>query len=75
MRPSVAHVSIRCIEPDSKYLLQFEEANVSEILTTVEAAIKRAGELVVEETRFTLYSNEGDALVAGTLFPNEFSGG
>jgi hypothetical protein len=72
MQPSIGQVSIRCLEAEVKYLLQFEGSDVSETLPSIEEAVRRAGELVVEETRFTIYDQEGNGLVMGTLFPHEF---
>ena len=73
MVPSKGHVSIRCIETDAKYRVEFEEAGIAQMVASVEDAVMRAGELVVEETQFTLYSKDGEALVTGTLYPNELS--
>jgi len=72
VQSSVGHVSIRCLEPDAKYLLQFDGVDVSEIVRSVGDAMKRAGELVVEETRFTIYDEAGEGLITGRLFPHEF---
>lgn len=62
-------VAIRCIVQDIKYLVQFEGSDVSATAASVEDAILQAGQLVVEETVFTLYGVDGEALVTGTLFP------
>jgi hypothetical protein len=62
-------LSIRCIETDAKYILQFEGANWSEEFSTMENAVLRAGAIVVEETRLTIYDHSGKAVVLTNLFP------
>ena len=68
-------VAIRCIVPEIKYVVQFEGSDVRVTAPSVEDAVLRAGELVVEETVFTLYGVDGEALVTGTLFPSATPGG
>lgn len=69
MHGSIGKLAIRCIPPDSQYVLQFEGADWSETYPTIEAAVLRAGKLVVEETELTLYDQSGEGRVLTILFP------
>ena len=69
----LAHISIRCVKVNSEYQIQFDGVDVRETCPSVEEAIDRAGRLVLKETRFTLYSESGEATVTGTLYPRWFS--
>ena len=67
--PKLPLLSIHCIEPDAKYNLQFDDGNWSEEFSTMENAVLRAGSIVVEETKLTIYDSNGVAVVTTTLFP------
>ncbi len=69
MQTSTGKLCIQCVEVDARYTLQFEGADWSETFPTIEAAIRRAGQLVVEETQVMVYDVAGRGIVATTLFP------
>lgn len=75
MRNSLSKLAIRCLETDAKYTLQFEGADWSETHPTIEAAILRAGEIVVEETTLLIYDIHGQPVVTTTLHPLPGDGG
>ena len=72
MQSSTGKIFIRCLEVDAKYVLQFEGVgDWSESFPSIEAAIRRAGQLVVEETKVIAYDVAGQGVVVTTLFPLE----
>ena len=71
MEPSTGKLFISCVDVDSKYTLQFEGMDWSESFPSIEAAIRRAGELVVEETKVIVYDAAGRGVIVTTLFPLE----
>ena len=74
MRKSVASITIRCVEPEVQYVLQFAGANWSETFPSMEAAVLRAAQLVVEETDLTFYDATGKGTVVTRLFPLPIQG-
>jgi hypothetical protein len=69
MYQSTGKISICCVKVDAKYTLQFQGVDWSETVPSLEAAIRRAGELIVEETEVTVYDATGVGVVVTTLFP------
>lgn len=69
MEISTGTLCIRCADGGANCSLQFLGAEWSETHPSIEAAIRRAGELVVEETRVVVYDSTGVGVVVTTLFP------
>jgi len=69
MEPSTGTIFIRCVKVDAEYTLEFAGIVWSETWPSIEAAIRRAEQLVVEETKVVVYDTTGRGVVVTTLFP------
>lgn len=69
MPSTSGRLDIRCVKVDAEYILQFRGVEWSETVSSIEEAIQRAGELIVEETVVVFYDATGIGVVMTMLFP------
>jgi hypothetical protein len=63
-------ISIVCESKDERYRLQFPDVDFAETFGSEEEAVRRACELVVEETTLTIFAKDGSRLVVAVIYPN-----
>jgi hypothetical protein len=69
MESSTGQIGIYCVKPDAEYTLRFGGADWAETVSSIEEGIRRAGQLVVEETKVMVYDATGHGLLVATLRP------